>query len=206
MALFVDPDPLTMRRLSRIFLLAFLVLAAGLGGVVTWRVKSRKPPEPVATPPAQADYQIKEVHIDETMAGNLRWTLDADQAEVFDAKRQTLMKKVVIRVFSKEGTWTVTAARGTLDNDSRDVLLEGDVLVRSSEGLEIRSPRLAWQNKDRRLSSDDAVEIQQAGTTITGRALEVAMADERATLARNVRVVITNRANANLSIFPRSGP
>jgi LPS export ABC transporter protein LptC len=194
-----------MKRLSTLFLVVFLVLAAGLGGFVAWRAKSRKAPEPVATPPTQADYQIKEVHIDETLEGNLRWTLDADQAEVFDPQRRTVMQRVVIRVFSRDGSWTVTADRGTLENETRDVLLEGNVLVRSSDEVEIRTERLAWRNKDRLLSSDLPVRIQRAGTTITGRHLAVAMGDQRATLDENVRVVITNRANANLSIFPRSG-
>jgi len=39
-----------------------------------------------------------------------------------------------------------------------------------------------------------------------GRGLDVQMQEERAVLQRNVRVVITNRANANLSFFPRSEP
>jgi hypothetical protein len=31
------------------------------------------------------------------------------------------------------------------------------------------------------------------------------MQEERAVIGRNVRVVITNRANTSLSLFPRSG-
>jgi LPS export ABC transporter protein LptC len=114
------------------------------------------------------------------------------------------MRTVVIRLFSREGDWTVTSTEGTLDNARRDVSLSGDVVVRSSGGLELRTPSLAWVNEARVLRTDEPVTIRQAGTTVTGRGLEVRMQDETAEVARNVRVVITDRARSNLSLFPRS--
>ena len=56
-----------MRRWSTVFLLCFVALVAGLGGVVTWKVMGRRAPAPPAQPAAQADYQIKEIHINETL-------------------------------------------------------------------------------------------------------------------------------------------
>ena len=75
-----------MRRLSTIFLVCFLAVLAGLSGVVAWKVMGRRAPTPVHQPPQQAEYQIKDVRINETLDGNLRWTLDADQAEVYDQR------------------------------------------------------------------------------------------------------------------------
>jgi LPS export ABC transporter protein LptC len=194
-----------MRRLATVFLVCFVGLALGLGGVIAWKVRGRAAPPPPAGPAPQADYQITEVHINETLDGNLRWSLDADQAQVFDQTQRTVMQKVVVRLFSKDGSWTVTADGGTLDNERRDVSLEGNVVVVSSDGIRLETQRLTWQNKPRILSSDDVVEIRRAGTTIMGRGLDIRMEEERAILERNVRVVITDRANANLAIFPRSG-
>ena len=194
-----------MRRLSTVFLVCFLALVAGLGGAITWKVRGRR--QPPAPPPstAQADYQIKEIHINETLAGNLRWTLDADQAEVFDRDQKTVMKKVVIKVFTKDSTWTVTGDQGTLDNQTHDVSLEGNVVVNSSDGLTLKTTELAWRNGDRNLLTDAAVEITRTGTTIRGQGLDVRMAEESAVIAKSVRVVITDRNKANLAFFPRGG-
>ena len=194
-----------MRRLSRVFLVCFLALFVGLGGMVAWKVRGRRAPAPPPPASEQADYRVKEIHINETLEGNLRWTLDADQAEVFDRDQRTVMRKVVVRVYSKDGVWTVTGDEGTLDNDKRDVSLQGNVVVTSNDGLSVKTPELTWRNKDRTLFTSQAVEIQRAGTTINGRGLDVRMQEERAVIERSVRVVITNRANANLSFFPRSG-
>jgi LPS export ABC transporter protein LptC len=193
-----------MRRLSTLFLVCFLAVLAGLSGVVAWKIVGRRAPAPVQQPPQQAEYQIKDVHINETLDGNLRWTLNADQAEVYDQKGITVMRKVVIQVFSQDGNWTVTGDEGTLDNNRRNVTLKGNVVIRSSDGLEMRTATLGWDNERRTLATDDAVDISREGTTITGMGLAVQMQEETAAIRRNVRVVITDRAKSNLSLFPRS--
>jgi LPS export ABC transporter protein LptC len=195
-----------MRRLSTVFLICFLAVLAGLSGVVAWRVMARRTPATVQQPAPQAEYQIKEVHINETLDGNLRWSLNADQAEVYEKKGITLMRNVVIQVFSRDGDWTVTSDEGTLNNAPRDVALTGNVVIRASDGLEMRTGTLAWHNERRTLQTDDAVEIRREGTTITGRGLSVHMKEEMAALDRNVRVVITDRTKSNLALFPRSKP
>jgi lipopolysaccharide export system protein LptC len=193
-----------MRRLSTLFLICFLAVLASLSGVVAWKVMARRGPTPVQQPPQQAEYQIKEVHINETLDGNLRWTLNADQAEVYEQKGITVMRKVVIQVFSKDGDWTVTSDEGTLINEKRDVTLTGNVVIRSSDGLEMRTATLGWANDHRTLATEDPVEIRREGTTITGRGLAVHMQEETAAVQRNVRVIISDRAKSSLSLFPRS--
>jgi lipopolysaccharide export system protein LptC len=193
-----------MRRLSTLFLVCFLAVLAGLSGIVAWRIVGRRAPVTIQQPPEQAEYQIKEVHINETLDGNLRWTLDADQAEVYDQKGITVMRKVVIQLFSKDGDWTVTSDEGTLNNNRRDVTLTGNVVIRSSDGLEMRTATLGWDNERRALATEDPVEISREGTTITGMGLAVHMQEETAAIGRNVRVVITDRAKSSLSLFPRS--
>jgi LPS export ABC transporter protein LptC len=103
-------------------------------------------------------------------------------------------------LFSKDGGWTVTSDEGTLDNNRRDVSLKGNVVIRSSDGLEMRTPTLQWNNEQRSLATDDDVQISREGTTITGKGLTVQMKEESAEIRRNVRVVI----KSNLAIFPRS--
>jgi LPS export ABC transporter protein LptC len=194
-----------MRRLSIVFLVCFVALLLGLGGMVAWKVRNRPAPAPPPTTARDADYRIREIHINETLEGNLRWTLDADQAEVFDKDQRTVMKKVVVQVFSKDAVWTVNADEGVLANQTRDVTVTGHVVVTSNDGLTIKTDELNWRNKERNLSTDQAVEIKRTGTTITGQGLDVRMQDQQAVLQKKVRVVIENRANANLALFPRSG-
>ena len=193
-----------MRRLSTLFLVCFVAVLAGLSGFIAWKIRSRAAPPTQPTTAQDADYRIREIHINETLEGNLRWTLNADQAEVYDQKGITLMRKVTIQVFSKDGDWTVTSNEGTLDNNRRDVSLNGNVVIRSSDGLEMHTETLGWNNEKRALATNDAVTISREGTTITGKGLEVQMQDETAAIQEKVRVVISDRTKSNLAIFPRS--
>jgi len=112
---------------------------------------------------------------------------------------------VVVRVFSKDAEWTVTADEGVMGNDTRDVSVTGNVVVTSNDGLTIKTPELSWRNKERNLFTEQPVEIKRTGTTITAQGMDVKMQDQEALLPKKVRVVIENRANANLALFPRSG-
>jgi LPS export ABC transporter protein LptC len=194
-----------MRRASTIALVCFVALLVGVGGMVAWKARARRTPPPPPVEQQAADYRIHEVHINETLEGNLRWTLDADQAEVFDKEKRTVMRKVMVQVFSKDAVWKVTADEGTLDNDNRDVSVRGNVVVTSNDGLRITTPQLTWQNKDRHLFTEEKVTITRPGTTITAQGLDVRMQEQEAVLRKQVRVVIENRSNANLALFPRSG-
>lgn len=194
-----------MQRLSTGFLLAFFALLVTLGGIIALR-GGQSPPKPVAAPsPAEADYRVKEIHIQETLEGNLRWQLDADVAEVFEQEKQTVMRQVTITVYSKDQVWTARGDEGVLQNESRDVTLRGNVVVTSSNGLHLTAPHLRWENAERRLSTDGAVTIQRPGTTITGRGLQVEMGAQRAVLAGRVRVVVTDQRNAGLALFAGTG-
>jgi LPS export ABC transporter protein LptC len=193
-----------MRRLSTVFLACFLAVLAGLSGVIAWKVIGRRAPTPVRQPPQQAENQIKDVAINETLEGNLRWTLNADQAEVYDQRGVTVMRKVVIQVFTKDGDWRITSDEGSLENTKRDVTLTGNVVIQASDGLEMRTPTLNWLSGRRALYTEDAVEIRRDGTTITGQGLTVRMQEETAALRQKVRVVITDRTKSNLAILPRS--
>jgi LPS export ABC transporter protein LptC len=193
-----------MKRLSLLFLVLFVALAGGLAATIAWNARGR--PTPAATAPKQqADYRISEVHINETLEGNLRWTLDADQAEMFDREQRTIMRNVAIQLFSKEAEWRVTALEGVLHNQKRDVTLKGEVRLTSNEGLTLTTTRLIWENAQRRLSTPEPVEITREGVTITGEDLDVRLEDQHAVLGKRVHVVIHDRRNVNFTLFPRSG-
>src|SRR5262249_36533101 len=138
---------MSMRRLSTLFLVCFVAVLFGLSGMIAWRVMGRRPPPPVQQPPQQAEYQIKEIHINEPREGHLGGHLTAARAEVYDQKGIPLMRRVTVQVFSKEGDWPVTSDDGPLDNTRRAVALKGNVITRSSDGLEMRTATLGWDNE-----------------------------------------------------------
>lgn len=194
-----------MRRLSGLILGFLLLFLAGMGGTVYYRMKSAKPSE--EAPQAQgADYRIKDVHINETLKGDLRWQLDAEQAEVFDAEKKTRMRNVKVTLFQKNRVWVVTGNEGEMQNESRDVTLRGNVEVASDDGLRLSSDDLHWKTEGKRLWTDGPVTLVKDQTTITGRGFATEMEAERALIEAHVRVMIRDPRNASLGVLGGRGP
>ena len=71
------------------------------------------------------------------------------------------MRKVVIQVFSQDGDLDRHERRGHAGQQpSGTSPSTGNVVIRSSDGLEMRTATLGWDNERRTLATDDAVEIQ----------------------------------------------
>lgn len=191
-----------MRRLSTLFFAFLLLFLAGMGGTVYYRMKSLQRAEAPAQPQT-ADYRIKDVHINETLQGDLRWQLDADQAEVFNDEKKTQMRYVKVTVFQKDRVWVVTGDEGEMHNETRDVTVRGHVNVTSDDGLRLTSDDLHWKADAKRLWTDGPVTVTRGDTTITGRGFVTEIEAERAVIRRGVRVMIKDPRNVSLAVLGR---
>ena len=190
-----------MRRLSTL-IFGFLVLfLAGTGGTIYYRMKAVAPANEAPPQPQGADYRIKDVHINETLKGDLRWQLDAEEAEIFDDQKKTQMRRVKVTVFQKSRVWVVTGDEGEMQNETRDVTVRGNVVVTSDDGLRFTSEDLHWKTDAKRLWTDGPVTVVKGQTTITGRGFSSEIEAERALIRARVRVLIKDPRNANLAVF-----
>ena len=195
-----------MRRLSGLIFGFLLLFLAGMGGTVYYRMKSVNPADEAPPEPQGADYRIKDVHINETLKGDLRWQLDAEQAEVFDAEKKTRMRNVKVTLFQKDRVWVVTGNEGEMQNETRDVALRGNVEVTSDDGLRLTSDDLHWKAEGKRLWTDGPVTLVKGQTTITGRGFATEMEAEKALIQTHVRVMIKDPRNASLAVLGGKGP
>lgn len=193
-----------MRRLSTLIFGFLLLFLAGMGGTIYYRMRSL--PQEAPPRPQTADYRIKDVHINETLQGDLRWQLDAEQAEVFNDEKKTQMRRVKVTVFQKDRVWTVTGDEGEMHTETQDVTVRGNVRVTSDDGLRLTAEDLHWKADAKRLWTDGPVTVSRGDTTMTGRGFLTEMEPERALIQREVRVLIKDPRNASLAVFGRRNP
>jgi len=189
-----------MQRLAIIVLAVVVAFVTGLAGLlfVKGRAINPEPPEHVSS---SADYRIEEVHIQEEAAGNVRWRLDADYAEVFQQQGKTLMRKVTVTIIEPHRTWTVTGDEGELLEASKNVRLRRNVVLVSSEGLRLEAETLNWEAEGRRVWSDDPVTLIRNNAALKGRSLETRMDEERTTVKGPLRVTIHRERSVPVSLF-----
>ena len=179
-----------MRRLPLIILGCVVVFISVV--VVSLVTRSRGPRVHTSEPaPSNADYRIKEVHLQEEEPGKARWQLDAESGEIFEEQRKTIMKKVTIRINERARDWTVKGDEGELARDTRDVELRGNVVVVSSDGLRLETSRLNWTAKDQRAWTDQPVMVWRPGVVVRGQGFESRISEEVATIKGRVRATLS---------------
>jgi|SRR5215510_2341170 len=168
----------------------FLGVVVGLLLVKT-RAPQAMPPE---TTQNAADYRIKQVHLQEVGRDTTRWQLDAEYGEVFEEQGKTVMKKVVVRVEQPARVWTVSADEGEMTRETKDIELRGNVVLVTSDGLRLETPRLAWTAKEERAWTNDPVTIYRGGVVVRGRGFESRVKEEVTTIRGRLRAIMTPNA------------
>jgi LPS export ABC transporter protein LptC len=178
-----------MRKLPLVILGCVVAFLLAMAGVLVTKSRGAKPqpPEPAQT---KADYRIKEVHLQEEGGGRANWQLDADYGEVFEDQGKTLMRKVTIRINEPARAWTVQSDEGELLRDTKDVELRGHVVVVSSDGLRLETPRLNWVAKEQRVWTDQPVTIWRSGMVVRGQGFESRSKEEMTTVKGRLRATI----------------
>ncbi|MBI1733787.1 MAG: LPS export ABC transporter periplasmic protein LptC [Candidatus Rokubacteria bacterium] len=177
-----------MHRLARIIPIVVAVFVIVVVAMLVTKSRTERV-EPAAPDPAGADLRIKEVEIEE-QSGSVRWRLKADQALVFESEGRTALRNIAVVVRDGEREWTIRAAEGDVVQRAgkrRDVEVRKDVVVTTSDGMRLETTVLRWNSEDQRLWTDAAVKLVRQGSVVEGKAFELRMADETATLTGRVR-------------------
>lgn len=139
---------------------------------------------------ASPSISLRQVHMIETRDGSKLWEVRADQVEVNEREGFTVLTRVVrpiqIAFYSSQGQATCVADRATLDLTTKDVRLEGGVIARSEQGMELKTEQLRWNAASRRLQTDEAVTITRGGLVSRGRGLEAETDLERVRIFENI--------------------
>lgn len=185
-----------MEKLSLAILAGVGLFILVISGVLVLRGRT-VPSDPSDRPLTKADFRIKEVHLQEEASGNVRWKLDADEAEVFERDGTTRLRRVTVTIEEPGRTWNVTGDEGELLESNKDVVIRKNVVLISSDGIRLETESLRWQAKEKRVWTDDPVILYRQGVIVRGQGLESRMADERTAVKGRVRATFTRA---------RSGP
>jgi LPS export ABC transporter protein LptC len=70
---------------------------------------------------------------------------------------------------------------------TKDVVLKGNVVLVSSEGMRLETARLRWDADTRRAWTDDPVTVYQKGTKVTGKGLDARVGDRHTEIKGRVQ-------------------
>ncbi len=198
-----------MRKAPLIILMLVVVFVAAVAGVLVRRARIPRsiPTEPVAT---NADYRLKQIHLQEQSRDGSRWQLDAEYSETFEEQSKTTMKKVVVKVDqAAKGdkaprSWTVTGDEGDLNQETKDIVLRGNVVLVSSDGLRLETDQLNWDADEQRAWTKDAVVIYRTGAVVRGTGFESRVSEEVTNIKGRVRATFKRGSTPEAAAAPGS--
>jgi LPS export ABC transporter protein LptC len=174
------------------FAIAILVISAIIGIVAAITLKGSHQaaiPEPSSRQlPHNIDMAIDNACFYEVRRGKTVWELVAKKAE-YDKNGDIAYLSDIRMKFAKtasSGALTVTAAKGTYFNKSRDVALRGMVHMATESGLILDTETIDYLAAHSQFRTSDEVTCRQQRLMLTARGLELDVASQNARFLKDV--------------------
>ncbi len=150
------------------------------------------PEELIEALPKNVDLALKKINYTETRNGIRRWSLIADSAAHSAAEAITRLEDIRMTFYNEQGLedGTLTADRGKMNSESRQVQVEGNVVVTSAGGYVFYSEQLWFSDVDRLIYTDVPVRLVAEGMDVTGQGLRLDVQDHSFRLLSDVEARI----------------
>src|SRR5262245_9661440 len=120
------------------------------------------------------DQEVSDFVVTETDAGQPQWTLYARSAAIYNARNSIIARGVRVDFFDDKGarSSTLTAREGEMNQQRRDMVARGNVVLQTTEGTRMSTEELQFLNQRQRIVSDRFVRVERAGDVLTGVGFE----------------------------------
>jgi LPS export ABC transporter protein LptC len=163
--------------------LALALSATALGGAVWWFRLADKPWRASLTNVTiQHDRGIRmeKFSLRDTQRQQTRWEILADIGQFDPQADTTTIEGVHLTLFSaKHGAVQVTARRGTIQNQSKNMQVCGDVRLVLGEEFALRTECLQWYAAEQALAADTPVTVEMGNFHVEGQGFRGWIAEER---------------------------
>jgi LPS export ABC transporter protein LptC len=160
-------EVVTFRNISlRVIVILALTGLAGVGSCAREEsegtVQGRDKPLP--------DQVISGFAITETSMGKKDWTMEAEEAYLYEKRNILEAREVEVTFYDDSGGMrsVLQADYGKLNRNSDDMEARGSVTVTGSDGIVLETESLVWQSATRQIVSDDSVRIIRNEDVLTG--------------------------------------
>ena len=184
-------------RKIRGILLAILLLLAGSATYFLIRPPGYQiQAESVSFLGSDADLSIDRMHVVQNKQGKKNWELWADTAKIYREKKLTELESIRIRFYPKNGKpMDITADSGVMENDTRNIRIRGNVVVKTAGGTSLRTESLRFFPKEKRFDTDEKIVVAGASFRLTGVGLHGRTDLGQFSLDKNVEALIFNTAS-----------
>ncbi|HIU63838.1 MAG TPA: LPS export ABC transporter periplasmic protein LptC [Candidatus Avacidaminococcus intestinavium] len=169
--------------------LAGLVL---LAAVFFWLLNSGTPGVSVGITPTESglNAKIKNSSLKEERDGKLVWELKIGEMEYNKSNNTNVLQNITGKWYREDGSFLdIKADQGSIEMESKEVVLQGNTRVILSSGGEITAEELRWQRTQDLLSADGNVRLIKEETVASADRVTTDTGMEQIKLIGNAEVV-----------------
>lgn len=136
----------------------------------------------------KTDLQVRGVRFTEVSDSGMKWEVTADTARYQKQDQLAFFEKIAVKLVMKDGaTYLMTGDRGTMKTDSRDLEIEGNVVIVSEKGDRFTTRRLRYRNADRVISTADPVQMESGPIRVSAVGMILPLDEKKVSLLSGVR-------------------
>jgi len=180
---------------ARISLLLTIVILVTVGAVALRffderQGRAEKPAE-TQTPPG-ATMALTKVSQTAVKDGTKEWHLEAAAATLLEAEYKMVLERPEVEFYMQNGdVLTLTAREGTLDTETNDIQVSGQVVVRHRE-YTLTGEAFAYHHERQLLTSQSPVEIHSRRLNLSADRMTVDLNTQETGLAGNVKGILND--------------
>ena len=180
-----------MKKLKNILIVGILCVVAFWIGLYSFRVQKPPAPPPKASgeavPPGQVGLQ--EINFVQVKDGVKLWELKAEAVTYQQTQNMVSFKKVTLTYFPKgDKPITLVGNLGKLDTQKKNVFIEGEVVVSTPEGYELRVPSLRYEDAKKEITSGDTFSFKGPNFQLDGQGVVMNLDSQKVTVDKKARM------------------
>jgi LPS export ABC transporter protein LptC len=176
------------------------VAAAALFTVPWARRGEEESPPPIE---AEADVTARNIHLVGDSSGVKGWELDAREARHFLGGKTTMLEGIEAAFYIENGgVIRLKGDHGEIHHGTRDIELQGNIVILTSDGYRLMTDGLQYVDKARQITSSQRVDIEGQGLQVMGKGMSIDLATGRLTMGGRVETVFSESLKGPTSIVP----
>jgi len=139
----------------------------------------------------KVDLQVKNINYTDVGDSGLKWEIKADSAKYIKSENLAMFDRVRVKLLMSDGkTIVMTGDKGTLNTNTKDMEITGNVEVVSDRGDRLTTDILKYSGSERRIYSEVAVTMENARMQVRGMGMSVSLDNNDLALLSRVRADI----------------
>ncbi len=136
----------------------------------------------------KVDLQARDVRYTQVGSEGMKWEITADSASYQKKGEVAIFDKIRARVVMKDGrVFVLSGDKGRLDTVSKDIKIDGHVVVVSEKGDRFLTDSLSYRDDLKRIETDRPVVLENPGVRISGVGMVFNLKDEKLAILSSVR-------------------